>query len=83
MTTPEIDTLVAVVTALVSWIGAAFIAGFRFGAVSMKLEALANRIDRVEKSQEALATKEQLAGLKEDVAEIKGMFRMTLKEPPP
>lgn len=75
MTAPEIETLVAVVTVLVSWIGAAFIAGFRFGAI-------ANRLDRLEKTQENLASKDQLAGVKEDVAEIKGMFTMTLKKDP-
>lgn len=73
MTAPEIETLVAVVTVLVSWIGAAFIAGFRFGAI-------AHRLDSLERSQETLASKEQLAGVKEDVAEIKGMFRMTLRK---
>jgi hypothetical protein len=39
------------------------------------------RIAILEANQDKLATKEQLAGVKEDLAEIKGMFRMTLKEP--
>lgn len=68
-----VEGIVAASAVLVSWIGAAFIAGFRFGG-------LASRLDRLESQQDKLATKEQLAGVKEDVAEIKGMFRMTLKD---
>lgn len=73
MTAPEIDTLVAVVTVVVSWVGSAFIAGYRFGTI-------ASRLDMLEKSQQQLASKEQLASVKEDMAEIKGMFRMTLRK---
>lgn len=65
--------LITAVGVVLSWIGAVFIAGFRFGSI-------ATRLDRVEKAQDSLATKDQLAGVKEDVAEIKGMFRMTLKD---
>ncbi|HEV2354699.1 MAG TPA: hypothetical protein VGR89_10665 [Puia sp.] len=58
---------------LFSVIGSAFIAGYRWGSVKTRLEI-------IEKSQATMATKEQLAGVKEDVAEIKGMFRMTLRD---
>ena len=57
-----------------SVVASAVIAGFRFGTIS-------TRLDTLERNVERNATKEQLATLKEDVAEIKGMFRMTLREP--
>lgn len=41
------------------------------------------RVAMLEANQDKMATKDQLAGLKEDMAEIKGMFRMTLRESPP
>ena len=73
MTPPEIETTVAVVTVVVSWIGSAFIAGVRFGTVSA-------RLDQLERTQATLATKEQLGEVSKDVAEIKGMFRLTLRK---
>ncbi len=69
----EISLIFGVATLVLSLLGSAFIAGFRWGSVKTRLDVL-------EKSQEQLATKEQLAGVKEDVAEIKGMFRMRLRE---
>ena len=58
---------------LLSLVGSAFIAGLRWGSVKVRLELL-------ESGFAAMATKDQLAGVKEDVAEIKGMFRMTLRD---
>ena len=58
---------------LASLIGSAFISGVRWGSVK-------TRLDMFDRSLETMATKEQLAGVKEDVAEIKGMFRMTLRD---
>lgn len=67
---PEVISLIiAIVSIVVSWVGAAFIAGSRWATVTTRLEIM-------ERSVQTMATKEQLAGLKEDVAEIKGMFRM-------
>lgn len=57
----------------VSLIGSAFISGMRWGTVKARLAM-------VEKNQENMATKDQLSGVKQDVAEIKGMFRMTLRK---
>ena len=59
-----------------SMLGAVFVAGRRSGATEL-------RIAMLEANQDKMATKDQLAGLKEDMAEIKGMFRMTLRETPP
>lgn len=53
----------------------AFISGVRWGTVKA-------RLDMVESMVTNAATKDQLAGVKEDVAEIKGMFRMTLRNDP-
>lgn len=56
-----------------SWVGSAFISGVRWGTVK-------TRLDMVEQAMTMMATKDQLSGIKEDVAEIKGMFRMTLRD---
>jgi len=60
---------------VISAVTAAAIAGARWGSTN-------TRLDLLERSFGTLASKEQLAGVKEDVAEIKGMFRMTLKDGP-
>jgi len=72
MTPVELQIVIALIAVLVSWIGSAFIVGYRWGNVSTRLHMIEQRTD-------TMATKEQLAGVKEDVAEIKGMFRMTLR----
>lgn len=73
-TSPEaIAGIIGAASILTSWIGSAFIAGYRWGSVKV-------RLDMVEASMQNMATKEQLSGVKEDMAEIKGMFRMTLKD---
>jgi hypothetical protein len=68
-----VSVVISGVGLVLSLAGSAFIAGLRWGTVK-------TRIDMLEQSQGQLATKDQLAGVKEDVAEIKGMFRMTLKD---
>jgi hypothetical protein len=50
-----------------------FISGARWGSVKTRLDVLENSVANS-------ATKDQLSGVKEDVAEIKGMFRMTLRD---
>lgn len=72
MNATALATLISGVGLVLSWGGSAFIAGYRWGTVK-------SRLDQLESSTQAMATKEQLAGVKEDVAEIKGMFRMTLR----
>lgn len=69
MTPQEISILVSVVGFIASVASAAFVAGYRWGGVKI-------RLDLLEKQIETMATKEQMSGIKEDVAEIKGMFRM-------
>lgn len=59
---------------VVSVLGAGLVVSFRAGARD-------ERLSRIEKDMQNAATKEQLSAVKEDIAEIKGMFRMTLKEP--
>jgi len=70
--TAQLAILIAAVGVVLSLLGSAFISGVFRGRTETRLTLL-------ETNQAALATKEQLAGLKEDVAEIKGMFRMTLR----
>jgi len=63
---------IAVVGFLVSAGTSLFISGARWGSVKTRLDILESKVNDS-------ATKEQLSGVKEDVAEIKGMFRMTLR----
>ncbi len=60
---------------LASLFGSAFIAGYRWGSVKIRLDILEARIA-------AVATVEQLAAVKEDLAEIKGMFRLAWRDGP-
>jgi len=69
----DIEIFIGVGTIVVSIIGSAFISGMRWGSTN-------NRLDNLEREVRAAATKEQLAGVKEDLAEIKGMFRMVPKD---
>jgi len=73
MSPETFSVIISSIGVVVSCIMSAFIAGSRWGTVKA-------RLDMVELNMQNSATKEQLAGVKEDVAEIKGMFRMTLKD---
>lgn len=68
-----VTAIITLVGVIVSWGGSAFIAGYRWGTVKTRLDTLENSVG-------AMATKEQLSGVKEDLAEIKGMFRMVPKD---
>jgi hypothetical protein len=58
---------------ILSIAGAAFVAGLRWGTVKTRLDLLDHMVNNS-------ATKEQLSGVKEDLAEIKGMFRMVPRD---
>lgn len=58
---------------ILSMAGTVAIVSFRIGGAS-------NRFDRMEKDINNMATKDQLSDVKADIAEIKGMFTMKLKE---
>lgn len=73
MNPAALQAIIAGATLIFSWAGSAFIAGYRWGTVK-------TRLDVMEAGMPNLATKDQLAGVKEDVAEIKGMFTMTLRD---
>ena len=74
--TPELTaSLISGAAFTLSLLGSVFISGVARGRTETRLTML-------ETNQDRLATKEQLAGVKEDLAEIKGMFRMTLREGP-
>lgn len=74
MSQATIDALIAGAGVLISVLGSAVVVAFRAGSRD-------ERLSRMEKDVSLMATKDQVSALKEDVAEIKGMFRMTLKEP--
>lgn len=67
------SAIIAVAGFIVSLGSSVFVAGVRWGSVKA-------RLDMLENAMKNSATKEQLSGVKEDVAEIKGMFRMTLRD---
>lgn len=73
MTQLGITVAIAAGGFLLSLAGSMFIAGFRWGSVKVRLEIM-------EKQMPSLATKDQLSGIKEDMAEIKGMFRMVPRD---
>lgn len=73
MSQDEASLIIGVATLALSWGGSLFISGFRSGSAMTRLATLEALIPN-------LASKEQLAGVKEDIAEIKGMFRMTLRD---
>lgn len=73
MSQETLSVIISVVTVLLSLAGSAFIAGLRWGTVKTRLDLLEHTVDNA-------ATKEQLSGVKEDLAEIKGMFRMVPKD---
>lgn len=60
-----------------SMLGAAFLSGLRWGSVQARLDTMERNITKIEQNS---ATRDQLSGVKEDLAEIKGMFRMVPKE---
>lgn len=67
------EVVIGVIALIGSWGGAAFIAGFRYASLKMRLDYLERMIPQ-------LATKDKLATVSKDVSEIKGMFRMTLRD---
>lgn len=74
MVSPDAVTLGITAAGIgISWAGSAFIAGYRWGTVKTRLDVL-------EISVSNSASREQLSGVKEDLAEIKGMFRMVPKD---
>ena len=73
MTPAELSAIIALCGFIASVIGAAFITGYRWGSVKVRLEQLERQVP-------GLATGEQLAGVKEDLAEIKGMFQMVPRQ---
>lgn len=73
MSPEAISAVISAGGVVCSILGAGLVVSFRAGARD-------ERLSRIEKDMGNAATKEQLSAVKEDIAEIKGMFRMTLKE---
>jgi len=66
-------TIISGVGVLISVLATIAIVSFRVGGAS-------TRLTRMENDMSHMATKDQLSDVKADIAEIKGMFRLTLKE---
>jgi hypothetical protein len=75
MNTLLIAATIAAIGVVLSWAGALFIAGSRWGVMTTRLE-------RVEKDIDNMATRDQLASVKEDLAELKGMLRPAIRITP-
>lgn len=73
MSQPEISVVIALLGLVLSVICSAFIAGMRWGSVNQRLEQL-------QKNDAQHVTREDLANVREQLAEIRGMFRLTLKD---
>lgn len=73
MSTLTVSVLISVLGLVLSLVGSAYVSGVRWGSVRIRLQVL-------ESSLPTLATREQLAGVKEDLAEIKGMFRLAPRD---
>ncbi len=67
------SAVIALVGLVLSIIAAVFVAGSRWGAVQVRLEQL-SRADADH------ASKGDVAALREQLAEIRGMFRLSLKD---
>ena len=75
MTQTSVMVLVAIGTFAASVGGSLFVAGAVWGGMRARLDLLESQVP-------GLATRDQLASVKEDLAEIKGMFRMVPHESP-
>lgn len=73
MSAAAIAAIITGAGAAVSILTAAFISGYRWGQVKTELAVMKRQLD-------LSATKEELTSVRENVAEIKGMFRLTLKD---
>lgn len=73
MSQAEASIIIALVGLVLSVVASAFIAGSRWGSVNQRLEEL-QRADASHVSQA------DMANVREQLAEIRGMFRLTLKE---
>lgn len=65
--------IISLIGVFVSILGAAFMAGIRWAAAMARIAAL-------EQADLAHATKDDVQAVRRDVAEIRGMFRLVLRE---
>jgi len=72
MSTDAVSVLVSAAGVLISALVSLFISGSAWGRIRTD-------VDHLKAAYPDLASKEQVSGLSRDVAEIKGMFRVSLK----
>lgn len=73
MTGTWVNVSIALAGVLLSIVGAVWVAGVRWGVVQQ-------RLDQLERTAEQHATKADVANLRESMAEIRGMFRLELRQ---
>lgn len=73
MSSAAIATAISAVGLVLSVLASVFIAGTRWGSVNQ-------RLDQLQASERDHVTRDDLANVREQLAEIRGMFRLTLKE---
>lgn len=73
MNSAAVAAAISAVGLALSVLASAFIAGTRWGSVNQRLDQLAER-------ERDHVTRDDLANVREQLAEIRGMFRLTLKD---
>lgn len=73
MSQQEASIIIALIGLVLSVVSSAFIAGMRWGSVNQRLEQL-------QQNEANHVTRDDLANVREQLAEIRGMFRLTLKD---
>lgn len=74
MTSTDLSIIIGVITLVLSIASSMFISGTRWGRVEEKVNTIEKRVANVDTLQVDMSV------LKHDVAEIKGMFTMRLKD---
>lgn len=73
MTQTELSAIIALVGLIMSVLVSVLVAGIWLGSLKQRLEQL-------QRAQDNMVTRDDLANVREQLAEIRGMFRLTLKE---
>lgn len=73
MNQSDVSIIIALIGLVLSVVASAFIAGMRWGSVNQRLEQL-------QQADAQHASKADVGQVREQLAEIRGMFRLTFKD---
>lgn len=74
MSGPVLAAIISAIGLVLSLTGSALIAGTRYGRME-------SDVTTIKEQQRDMVTKEEFSNVRDSVNEIKGMFRLTLKDP--